>query len=208
MGWSTTCGIGATRRGRLTGGRSSCIPVIRSPARFSLNWPDVVIGGEVRRLWLDPYDVRSPRFQLLVQDDFGVHRAPTPPSVTYRGHVVGLVDSRVAASLTDRGLRAQLWLPGDGGTWAIQPVREVDPAAPRRLHICHHSQARLLSDSLKDLEPLVQARSSKARQARTIGLVKTGLKYRRDASTLGRLDKMLCDLKTIVQILNHAGTSH
>lgn len=95
---------------------------------------EVVIRGQVRQLVLYPYDVRTPDFQLVVVDAQGSHVVPTPPSVTWQGHVGGDPDSAVAASLVDGGMTAMIRL-GNLETWSVQPVRQVQPAAGAALHV-------------------------------------------------------------------------
>jgi hypothetical protein len=96
------------------------------------------VGGAIRTLVMQPHDVRAPGFQLMVVDAQGMHQVPTPPSVTYRGGLADLADSRAAATIVDGSLRAML-RTASGDTWVIQPVREVDPTAGPRVHVVFRS---------------------------------------------------------------------
>lgn len=98
----------------------------------------VVIADVARTLRLAPHDVRAPGFQLLVDDGTRLRQIPTPASVTYRGQVVGLPGSEVAASLIDGELAATIHL-ADRTLWAVQPLRTVNPALPRESHVVYRS---------------------------------------------------------------------
>ncbi len=91
---------------------------------------DVLLEGIVRRLRLWPRDVRSPDFKLLVDDGVQIRQLPTPASVTYRGMVIGLPESLVAASIINGELDAVVRLSKAGSLLAIQPIRRVMPSMP------------------------------------------------------------------------------
>lgn len=101
----------------------------------------VVIAGVVRTLTLAPHDVRAPGFQLLVDDGIRLRQVPTPASITYRGQVVGLPDSQVAASLVDGQLAATIHLEGStlgqSTLWAVQPLSTFNAALPRESHVVY-----------------------------------------------------------------------
>lgn len=99
-------------------------------------------AGEVRTLVLHAHDIRSPNFRLLVYDARGLHQRPTPPSITYRGHVKGAPASLVAASLYDRQLNASIWID-ENTSWAIQPVNDVDKGYAKTAHIAYDNRAIL-----------------------------------------------------------------
>ncbi|HHI79922.1 MAG TPA: hypothetical protein ENK02_08065 [Planctomycetes bacterium] len=96
----------------------------------------VVLDGKLRTLSLYAHDMRTKGFRLLVTDAQGTHQVQTPPSITYRGFVSGLPESRVAASLFGGQLTATLLMPG-GRLLGIQPLTEVDPKAPKNRHIVY-----------------------------------------------------------------------
>ena len=102
----------------------------RAAAPFSV---DVVLAGAQRTLLLRPFDIRSPRFQLLVDDGKSLRQLPTPPSVTYRGVISGMAGTTVAAALIDGQLEASIHT-GDE-TWWIIPATDSMPSAPRATHI-------------------------------------------------------------------------
>lgn len=96
----------------------------------------VQLGEQARTLALDPHDIRSPDFKLLVDDGNGnLTRVPTPPSVTFRGRVVGEDESVVAASLIDGQLQAMILMPDE--TWGIKPASEGMAGLPRRTHVVY-----------------------------------------------------------------------
>ena len=98
----------------------------------------VEIDGNPLLLELLPYDVRSADFQLLVDDGQTLQRVPTPPSVTWRGQVVGR-ESAVAASVRHGQLHALLRL-GEK-TYAVEPVDQRVPAWPAPVHVVYRSDA-------------------------------------------------------------------
>ncbi len=98
----------------------------------------VLVAGQVHTLALNPHDVRAPGFQLLLDDGQRLTRLPTPASVTYRGQVVGVTDSDVAATLVDGQLTATIHLDR-GPTWNVQPLRQLNPALPRESHVVYRS---------------------------------------------------------------------
>lgn len=100
---------------------------------------EVVLAGTVHQLQLEPYDVRAPGFQLLIADQNGIRQEPTPPSVTYRGGLSAVPASIAAATVVEGLLTAVVVMP-DGGTWAIQAVRPVQPTASPRLHVVFHGR--------------------------------------------------------------------
>ena len=95
----------------------------------------VILAGEPRVLNLRPYDVRSADFELLVSDSEGLHRVPTPASVTYRGDAEGMPGSIVAASLIDGQLTATVHT--DVVTYGIQPLRDQFSGAPIASHVVY-----------------------------------------------------------------------
>ena len=95
------------------------------------------LGAEIRLVTLTEHDVRTKDFRLYAADADGVRLLPTPPNTTFRGFVHGDPDSAVAASLVDGQLSAMIRLDGGTTTWGIQPLRELDAAAPRTSHIVY-----------------------------------------------------------------------
>lgn len=72
-------------------------------------------------LRLEPFSVRGPDFELLVQQPDGKLKAETPPlPCTWRGEIIEQPGSQVAATIVDDKLTAYIRLPND--TWHIQPV--------------------------------------------------------------------------------------
>ncbi len=98
----------------------------------------VRIGAEVREVAFEPHSVRAPGFRVVAQDESGaLNEIPAPPETTYRGTIAGLEGAVVSGSLTDAGLTAVMRLPGDMGTWGIQPLSQAVPGAPRATHLVY-----------------------------------------------------------------------
>ncbi len=90
-------------------------------ARLRLYEPDV-------RISVKPHTLRAPRFQVLAPDAAGrLRRVDVPAAQTYRGTVVGLPGSRVAAGIVNGRLHAAIVL--DGLRWFVQPAGDFNPAA-------------------------------------------------------------------------------
>ncbi len=95
--------------------------------------------GEHFELELRAHSNRAPDFQVRVQDASGELRTvPAPEPRTYRGTVLGLPDSSVAASLLDSGLLAMVRL-GDGRLFFIQPPPADHAPLPRGAHLLYHA---------------------------------------------------------------------
>jgi hypothetical protein len=100
----------------------------------------VQLAGAPRDLVLLPHSVRAGSFQLLVQGADGRITAQVPaPPATYRGHVVGVPGSIVAASLLEGQLHAIVRLDPVRAILGIQPATVADPAAPHALHVVYDS---------------------------------------------------------------------
>lgn len=98
----------------------------------------VVLGGGVYTLELTPSSVRSPDFRLLVDDGSGnLVQTPAPVEQTYRGRVVEIPGSRVAASIGEH-MTAQVIFnddPDDG--WYIQPLADVLDGVPADVYVVY-----------------------------------------------------------------------
>jgi hypothetical protein len=98
----------------------------------------VELGGQLRHLALQPHEIRAPGFQLLVRDDQGLHAVARPANVTYRGTVLEVSGSWVAATVEGDGIKAVVHLPG-GDEWALQPVSQASRQAGPALHIVYRT---------------------------------------------------------------------
>ena len=99
---------------------------------------EVELGSALRRVALQPHDVRGPGFQLLARDANGVHELPRPANVTYRGVVLEDAGSWVAATVVNNSVQAILHM-SNGDEWALQPVREAQPQVAESLHIVYRT---------------------------------------------------------------------
>ncbi len=100
----------------------------------------VVLGGVPYTMALFNYDVRAPGFQLFERTAAGLVLQPTPNCVTFRGVLLEVPNSRVAATLVDGTLEGMVYMPPaglgqPGETWVVQPARRSDPSAQPSLHI-------------------------------------------------------------------------
>ena len=100
----------------------------------------VDISGRAHEIMLTEYDVRSPDCQLLVERHGVVYQEPLPPSVTYRGSVVGLAGSAVAASIVGESLTAYIRM-ADGRSWTVEPAAPADPSIGPSWHIVYEDGA-------------------------------------------------------------------
>ncbi len=104
------------------------------PARFDTK---VTFIEDELTLSLQRFSVRKDGFRLLVQDETGqIKEVEAPPPHTYRGTVLEIDGSEVAASLIDGQLSAVILLP-DGRLWGVQPVSEVTAGAPPSWHVVY-----------------------------------------------------------------------
>jgi hypothetical protein len=109
------------------------VPLERRTFRFQ-----VELAGKLFAVELEPNDVRSPDFKLLVDDGLRIRELPTPASVTFVGHVVGQADSRAAATLVDGKLDATISLGADDHEiWGIEAVANFDLTRPLREHVVY-----------------------------------------------------------------------
>jgi hypothetical protein len=103
-----------------------------------------VLAGVPRTMVLHPHEVRSPTFQLLLQDATGTHVLPSPPCTTYRGELLEEPDTKVAASVVGGAVTAIVRRPGPlvsdpSEDWVVQPAREVDPTAGATVHVVYRA---------------------------------------------------------------------
>ncbi|MCZ6834750.1 MAG: M12 family metallo-peptidase [Planctomycetota bacterium] len=98
----------------------------------------IVLDGKALTLELQPSSVRATNFRVVTVDRWGRRNIVSlPPETTYQGWVQGKPDSRIAASIIDGGLRAQIFI-GDR-QWGVQPASELDPEAGPAAHVVYRS---------------------------------------------------------------------
>ncbi len=108
---------------------------------------DVLLDGVPHTLALEPYDVRGADFALYLHDASGLHRLPTPPSVTLRGVIEGPGGGEVAAAVIDGQVQALLVL-ADGTQWGVQPLSPVGAGLPRTMHAVYRGRDTI-TDNLR-----------------------------------------------------------
>jgi hypothetical protein len=96
----------------------------------------ITIDETPTALRLFKHSMRSPDFKVLVSNDTGgLDEAPAPPKHTYRGMLLGVRASRVAASVRDGQVRA--WITIGDKIHAVQPLTDADPSADPSLHVLY-----------------------------------------------------------------------
>jgi hypothetical protein len=99
----------------------------------------IELNGETLTLELLPSSDRAPGFRVVTIDRLNRRHQPAlPPETTYRGQVRGKAGSRVAASIINGGLRAQIYT--DDGQWGVQPAFELDDQAGLQVHVVYRAQ--------------------------------------------------------------------
>lgn len=109
-------------------------------ARGSIS-TSVLLGEQAVSIDLWPHSVRSPDFQVLVQQADGSLKNMVPPApTTYRGVVEGVPGSSITAGFFEGSLSAIITLgEGGDGTWIVQPLSERVPSADATLHVVHRN---------------------------------------------------------------------
>jgi len=115
-----------------------------TPDAFGNYLIPIQIAGQQFTISAQPYDLRSPGFQLLVQDQNGTTTAPTPPCVTFRGVLLEEPTTAVVATIENGTITATIHedLPASGvagKVWVVQPINTVQPGAAGSLHIVYEA---------------------------------------------------------------------
>ncbi len=131
----------------------------RSPFQFT-----VQLDRSPVTIVLQPFEIRSADFQLMVDDGNGPQLQPTPAPTGWRGSVEGFADSAVAASMRHGAMTAWIDL-GNGGTpWYLEPSRRFDPSRAQNEHLiyagrdAHHASIHCGTDESVSIDtPRMQA---------------------------------------------------
>lgn len=107
----------------------------------------VLIDDQPRTLYLTPHSMRSADFEVLVHTAAGFEPVDVTEPATYRGYILGISESRVAASLSPEGLHAMVDAR-DGGLWVIQPALGVLDGVDRFDHVVYRAEDALPSDGV------------------------------------------------------------
>lgn len=94
---------------------------------------DVQLGQQSVVLDLQPFDIRSPDFEVWERTATGEVQLEAGPPVTMRGLVRTHPDSSVAVTLIGGGLEAMVLLGSE--QWWITPAANVDPGAGADQHV-------------------------------------------------------------------------
>jgi hypothetical protein len=122
--------------------------LVLPPASLTEFEVQLVLNGTQHTLHLAPYSLRAPGFQLMVEDETGIHEIPAPPEVTFRGSVEGYGASVAAASLIDGQLHGMVALEQGGSIFGFQPVDEYMTAAPTA-HVVYDTGDVFLKEDYK-----------------------------------------------------------
>lgn len=131
----------------------------------------IVIDDGLYTLELHPTSVRSPNFKIMVDDGFGrVVEAPQPPLTTYRGRVVEIPGSVVAASIEESMTARVLFSNNPEDGWLVEPLSSAVEGAPDDVYVVYHaSEAQasdvgcggdLLHEEFEDLHPVARSVNS------------------------------------------------
>ena len=100
----------------------------------------VVIDGIPMALALEPHSARSDAYQVLRQELDGTLTPVAPgPVRTFLGEAIGVPGSRVAASINDEGLTAEILL-ADGERYFIEPLAARFDRAAGTTHVVYRGQ--------------------------------------------------------------------
>lgn len=106
------------------------------PFRFQFK---LALDGNLRRIVLRRFSMRSSNYKLLVSDAKGIHEVPAGPSRTYRGEVEGVPGSVVAARLDHGQLQGAVLLQ-DGEVFGIQAAKPLDPSLSEAQHVIYRDR--------------------------------------------------------------------
>lgn len=110
----------------------------------------VVLDGGIYTLELVRASVRSNEFKLFVEgEDGSLVEIDAPASNTYRGRVLEMPGSDIAATIDDTGMTATIILDNDiDAGWFIQPLNDIVDGAPSDVHVVYDSEASIATDAI------------------------------------------------------------
>ena len=94
----------------------------------------VELGGQPLTLVAHRHNLRGPRFQVLVQDEHGMEPYEAPEPTTFRGNILEIPGSRVAASIDGGQMRASIDMPSLGLSYGIQPLSDAVEGMAADMH--------------------------------------------------------------------------
>jgi len=98
-------------------------------------------AGQPALFELRPVSVRSADFKLFAQlADGSFERVQPDPTTTFRGELIGVPGSKVAATVDETGMTARILLPGGGEHW-IEPIARHVPEATLDMHALYTTSA-------------------------------------------------------------------
>ncbi|MDP1662758.1 MAG: PA14 domain-containing protein [Phycisphaerales bacterium] len=105
------------------------LAVPAAPGVFAVQ---VVLGGAVVDLVLEPVSLRAPGFSVMVDDGAGPQAVDAPVEMNFAGSAIGRPGLAARFSVVGGSWRGEID-PGDGGAvWWVQPVRDALPAGGER----------------------------------------------------------------------------
>lgn len=111
------------------------VAVIESTPFYSL--VQTQINGQVVLLYLEPYTLRSPNFEVWTTLPNGTtQKLAAPPSRTVHGTIIGWDSTIVVGSLNNGQFSGRI-KTASLGTWIVQPLSSITPDAPQSAHVCY-----------------------------------------------------------------------
>jgi|CXWL01.1.fsa_nt_gi hypothetical protein len=113
----------------------------------------VPVNGTPETIELNPVSVRSPDYTVLVQKEDGAYAQGEPtPEHNYRGSIIGMAESVVAATYDETGFRGKIHLPDGTRLWVEPLAGQVAAASPEQ-HIVYRD-VDLLATQESCAEPI------------------------------------------------------
>ncbi len=123
--------------GLVDGSVADVLPVATASGGLQMVIP---IDGEPQTIQLTPVSVRSPIYNVLIQKPDGSYeQVEATPERNYRGSIIGMADSVVAATYDEAGFRGKIQL-ADGTRLWVEPLASRIAAASPEQHIVYRDQ--------------------------------------------------------------------
>ncbi len=105
----------------------------------------VPVNGTPETIDLSSVSVRSPQYTVLVQKADGTYEQAEPtPERSYRGSIIGMAESTVAATYDETGFRGRIQLPDGTRVWVEPLASQVAGASPEQ-HIVYSDKDMIAS---------------------------------------------------------------
>lgn len=116
-----------------------------STLEAGIPWPlEIEFEGVTYHAWLEPTSVRASNYRAIACGANGRVDCTAASLGTWRGPVIGLANTVVAATKGPDGLRLAV-LGDPGGDWFVQPLSSLAPAARQGQHVAYRGVDPFLS---------------------------------------------------------------